>query len=75
MAAPTADIDPDIWTRIVELAGGRLVIPQTEVCRALGNIPALYAPQIQVRVALVLRLNQKVHAAQCGSPTNPSVAP
>ena len=36
MAAPTADIDPDIWTRIVELAGGRLVIPQTEVCRALG---------------------------------------
>jgi len=29
-------IDPDIWTRIEVLAGGRLVIPQTEVCRALG---------------------------------------
>ena len=36
MAAPTAAVDPDLWERITELAGGRLVIPQTEVCRAFG---------------------------------------
>ena len=36
MAAPTAAVDPDIWQRIEELAGGRLVIPQAEVCRAFG---------------------------------------
>lgn len=36
MAAPTADIDPDLWERIVDLTQGRLLIPQTEVCRAFG---------------------------------------
>ena len=36
MAAPTAEVDADIWERITALAAGRLVIPQTEVCRALG---------------------------------------
>ena len=36
MAAPPATSDPDIWERLLELAGGRLVISQSEACRALG---------------------------------------
>jgi len=36
MAAPTATIDPDLWEQLTELAQGRLLIPQTEVCRAFG---------------------------------------
>ena len=36
MAAPTANIDADLWERIVDLTQGRLLIPQTEVCRAFG---------------------------------------
>jgi len=36
MAAPTASIDSDLWERIVDLTHGRLLIPQTEVCRAFG---------------------------------------
>jgi excisionase family DNA binding protein len=36
MAAPSANIDPDLWDRIVDLTHGRLLIPQTEVCRAFG---------------------------------------
>ena len=36
MAAPTASIDPDLREQLSELAQGRLLIPQADVCRAFG---------------------------------------
>jgi hypothetical protein len=46
-APPTDAIDPDIWERLRELAGDRLLIPQGEACRALGIAPETLAAEIE----------------------------
>lgn len=47
MVAPPATIDPDLWERLHQLAGDRLLIQQGEACRALGISKETLALEIE----------------------------